>query len=143
MIEATPAPCPVHPATYHDQPQVLPQGSSRIFRFESAIGLPRRCERLEMELMDADRELELIERLWVLERSGSGSHVITAVLSACVGLGVGLVANGDTFDGDSARPFATAVAVAAALALCIEWARARVAKARLDRILDWRKRLGK
>lgn len=142
MIEATPAPCPVHPATYHDQPQVLPQGSSRIFRFESAVGLPRRCSLLETELMEADRELELIERLRVLERGGNGSHVITAVLSACLGLGVGLMANGDALDGDSARPFISAVAIASAFALCIEWARARVVKARLDRILDWRKRLG-
>lgn len=142
MIEATPAPCPVHPSTYHDRPQVLGAPSHRIFRVESVVGLPRRCAVLETELMEADRELDLMDKLWVLERRGRGSRVFTAMVSVSLGVFVGLVARGDQLVGVPVRVVVTAFAVAAGLGIAIEAIGARVAAVRLERILDWRKRVG-
>ncbi len=142
MIESVPAPCPVHPTTYHERVQVLPAGSRRIFRFESVVGLPRRCAVLETELMDADREIDLMDYLWVLERKGRGARVFTALLSVTVGVLVGLAWSGDSAQGLSVGTFAVALVVAAALGLLVEAASARVANVRLRRVLDWRKRVG-
>jgi hypothetical protein len=142
MIESIPAPCPVHPANYHDKQQVLAKGSSRIFRFESVVGLPRRCAVLETELMDADREIDLMDYLWVVERKGRGARVFTALLSVTIGVFVGLAWSGESGPGVSMGTMAIALAVAAALGLLIEAASARVANVRLRRVLDWRKRVG-
>ncbi len=142
MIESIPAPCPVHPTTYHERIQVLPAGSGRIFRFESVVGLPRRCAVLETELMDADREIDLMDYLWVLERKGRGARVFTALLSVTIGVFVGFAWSGESGKGLSTGTMAIALVVAAALGLLIEAASARVANIRLRRILDWRKRVG-
>jgi len=142
MIESVPAPCPVHPTTYHERTQVLPAGSGRIFRFESVVGLPRRCAVLETELMDADREIDLMDHLWILERRGRGARVFTALLSVTIGTFVGLAWSGEAGTGVSMGTVAVALVVAATLGLLIEAASARVANVRLRRILDWRKRVG-
>lgn len=142
MIESGPAPCPVHPTTYHDRAQVLPAGSRRIFRFESVVGLPRRCAVLETELMDADREIDLMDYLWVLEHKGRGARVFTALLSVTLGTFVGLVSSGGSSTAPSTRTIVVALVVAAALGLLMEAASARVFNVRLRRILDWRKRVG-
>ena len=140
MIDATPAPCPVHPTTYHERAQVLPTGSRRIFRFESVVGLPRRCSTLETELMDADREVDLMDYLWVLERRGRGSRVFTAIVSMSLGVLIGLVARGDS--GTPERDVAIAFGVAAAFGILIEAVSSKVFTVRLGRVLDWRKRVG-
>ena len=142
MIESTPAPCPVHPATYHDRRQVLPSGSRRIFRSESVVGLPRRCAVLETELMDADREIDLMDHLWVLEHKGRGARIFTAIVSVSIGVFVGFAARGDSSSGVSMRTVAVALVVAAALGVLIEVGAAHVSTVRLRRILDWRKRVG-
>lgn len=142
MIEATPAPCPVHPSTYHDHNQVLPRGSRRIFRVESVVGLPRRCAVLETELMEQDREIDLMDHLWVLERKGRGARVFTAIVSIGLGVFIGLVARGDVANDVPTRQVVVAFGVAAALGIVVEVIGARVGAARLERILDWRKRVG-
>ena len=142
MIESAPAPCPVHPSTYHDRHQVLPSGSRRIFRLESVVGLPRRCAVLETELMEADREIDLMDHLWVLEHKGRGARIFTAIVSVSIGVFVGFAARGDSSSGVSVRTAAIALLVAAALGVLIEYGAARVATVRLQRVLDWRKRVG-
>ena len=142
MIESGPAPCPVHPTTYHDRIQVLPAGSRRIFRFESVVGLPRRCAVLETELMEADREIDLMDYLWVLERKGRGSRVFTALLSVTLGTFVGLMAASGSDAVVSMRTLVVTLIVSAAVGLLAEAASARVFNVRLRRILDWRKRVG-
>ena len=142
MIDATPAPCPVHPTTYHERAQVFPRGSRRIFRFESVVGLPRRCATLETELMDSDREVDLMDYLWMLGRKGRGSRVVTAIVSVGLGVSIGLVARGDTVIAIPMRSVAVAFGVAAALGMVIEAVSSKVFSVRLERVLDWRKRVG-
>ena len=142
MIEPTPAPCPVHPTTYHDRQQVLPSGSRRIFRPESVVGLPRRCAVLETELMDAEREIDLMDYLWVLERKGRGARIFTAMVSISIGVFVGFAARGDQGSAVSMWTVGVALAVAAVLGVLIEVGAAQVATVRLRRVLDWRKRVG-
>jgi len=142
MIEATPALCPVHPTTYHERSQVLPSGSRRIFRFESVVGLPRRCATLETELMDEDREVDLMDHLWMLERRGRGSRVFTAIVSVGLGVLIGLAASGDTVTAMPVRSIAIAFGVAVAFGMVIEAASSKVFSVRLERVLDWRKRVG-
>ena len=148
MIEPVPAPCPVHPTTYHDRSQVLPAGSRRIFRFESVVGLPRRCAVLETELMDADREIDLMDYLWVLERKGRGARVFTALLSVTFGTFMGLLSSGASSTALSMRTIVIALVVAAgarlahggSLGSCVQRqapAHSRLAQAR--RILELRR----
>ncbi|NTV38434.1 MAG: hypothetical protein HGA51_00530 [Demequinaceae bacterium] len=142
MTEATPAPCPVHPSTYHDRPQVLPAGSRRIFHPESIVGLPRRCAVLETELMDAEREIDLMDHLWVLEHKGRGARVFTAMVSIVIGVFVGFAARGDSSSDVSTRTMVVSLTVAAISGALIEFGAAQVATVRLRRVLDWRKRVG-
>lgn len=142
MIESAPAPCPVHPTTYHDRTQVLPAGSRRIFRPESIVGLPRRCAVLETELMDAEREIDLMDHLWILEHKGRGARISTAIVSVSIGVFVGLAARGDSQAGVSLATVTVALVVAAAIGLLVEVAATQVSTVRLRRILDWRKRVG-
>lgn len=140
--DPAPAPCPVHPANYHDRPQVFPAPSARIFRFESVIGLPRRCARLEDELMEADRELEMMEHLRVLERRKRGSYLAAALLSAGLGVVVGVLVNPHDVDGSSQRLIASTVAVVVLIGIGVDRILDRIARVRAERIVDWRKRLG-
>jgi len=142
MIDATPAPCPVHPTTYHERAQVLPVGSRRIFRFESVVGLPRRCATLETELMDADREVDLMDHLWMLERKGRGSRVFTAIVSVGLGVLIGIVAVGDNAAAVPMTAVAVGFGVAALVGILVEAVASKVSSVRLERVLDWRKRVG-
>ncbi len=92
--------------------------------------------------MDADREIDLMDHLWVLEHKGRGARIFTAIVSVSIGVFVGFAARGDSSSGVSMRTVAVALVVAAALGVLIEVGAAHVSTVRLRRILDWRKRVG-
>jgi len=92
--------------------------------------------------MEADREIDLMDHLWVLEHKGRGARIFTAIVSVSIGVFVGFAARGDSSSGVSVRTAAIALLVAAALGVLIEYGAARVATVRLQRVLDWRKRVG-
>ncbi len=92
--------------------------------------------------MDADREIDLMDYLWVLEHTGRGARIFTAVVSVSIGVFVGFAARSDSSSGVSMRAVAVALVVAAALGGLIEVGAAHISTVRLRRILDWRKRVG-
>ncbi|SEI89148.1 hypothetical protein [Demequina mangrovi] len=134
--EGAPA-CPVHPYGYHLKPRVNEAGSTRVFRDASVLGVPRRCALLEEELMESERELDLLDELWVRERAANGrpATVIGAAAGAAVAVTVALS------DASTGAAVATGI-VAAGGVLAIARAEAVAVATRLRRIRDWHRRVG-
>ncbi|WP_062303559.1 hypothetical protein [Demequina subtropica] len=134
--EGAPA-CPVHPYGYHLTPRVNPVGKHRVFRDASVLGVPRRCALLEEELMEAERELDLLDELWVRERASSGRPLTAlAGMGATTALVIAAVAEVPV------GGFTGIALGAAAAILAVSRAEAVLLRTRLWRIRDWHKRVG-
>lgn len=130
-------PCPVHPYGYHRGPRVNAPGRRDVFRHSSPIGFPARCDRLERELEEADREVDFIDELWERERTSRG-HGLAIVGAAATIAVVGALLVG------AASSFAIAVAALAggAATALLDRGDAALERERLRRIRDWHKRVG-
>ncbi|WP_062464518.1 hypothetical protein [Demequina soli] len=130
-------PCSVHPYGYHRSPQVGEPGSASVFRERTLLGLPARCALLEEELMESERELDLLDELWVRERA-TGTWALTALAASFTGAATAIAALSDVSGGGVA-----AVVVGGALVTVLA-ARGESAlrHARLARVRDWHRRVG-
>lgn len=135
--EGTP-PCPVHPYGYHSKPRVRREGGrGGVFRHTSPIGFPARCPQLEDELESADRELDLIDELWMREHapSGHGLAILGAALVAAVAVGLALA--------DVATAAVVAAIVVGGLAVAgLDRGDRALHRERLRRVRDWHRRVG-
>ncbi|WP_062385836.1 hypothetical protein [Demequina iriomotensis] len=134
--EGAPA-CPVHPYGYHLEPRVNAVGTHRVFRDVSLLGVPQRCALLEEELMEAERELDLLDELWVRERASTG-RPLTMAAATLSGAVLVIAALSDA----SGATVAAVVGGGAALTLLGSRAEAVLVRARLWRIRDWHRRVG-
>lgn len=130
-------PCPVHPYGYHRRVRVNPAGRRPVFRERSPIGVPARCVYLEEALLEADREEEFRDELWMRERAtrGHGLAMIGAILAAAIVSALVLL---------EADTIPTLVALVVGVLAVIALARADVSiqRERLRRIRDWHRRVG-
>lgn len=134
--------CPVHPFGYHARPRVRARGSRHVFRDSTWVGFPQRCPALEMELEDADREGDLVDELWLRERSSSSTAVLT-VLATFSGALMGVVLT--VIYGDVTDVTPGLVWLAVAILAGVGIATGLVARRRdqvLRRIRDWQRRVG-
>ncbi|WP_062520685.1 hypothetical protein [Demequina silvatica] len=130
-------PCPVHPYGFHQRPQVRELGARTVFRTAPVHGLPARCALLEEELMESERELDLLDELWRREHAAPGHGLAilgTAIAAAVV---IALVLTGVATAG------AVAATVVGGLAVVgLDRGDRALHDSRLARVRDWHRRVG-
>ncbi|WP_062293576.1 hypothetical protein [Demequina phytophila] len=130
-------PCPVHPYGFHQRAQVREEGARTVFRPAPVHGLPARCALLEEELMESERELDLLDELWRREHAAPGHGLAILGVTVTVAVVVALVLTGVATAGVVLATLAGGLAVVG-----LDRADRALHDSRLARVRDWHRRVG-